>query len=445
MTAMYNILIVDDEPLICEGLTGLLSTSGIAINGLFNAHSGYEALDYLRMEDIDLLVTDIQMGSMSGIELMQQAKIIKPWVQVIIISAHETFQYAQLAIRFGAKDYLIKPLNSEQFLSSVRHVLLHMDKTARDSEQLLADLNESFHMREPLPVRMALIKRLLDPQAKDREGIIAELSKLHGIDLNGPYYATIKVKLDLESGGRSLSEKDRELLQYAALNIAGELLGKDWDYQSWYDADGTVCIVVQWSEAKYGDSSVDKVNQLEMIGRSLHFNIDKFLGLGSVVGISQILKGAGFISATNEQADKAMRWSRQFKDHYVFYYGDFKWGVYSEEEPTEDEIAAQNNLIVERSTKYIHQNYAQKGLTLNEVALKNHVSPNYLSYLFKKKTGYNLWEYVIKLRMEESKRLIQSTDLRRYEISELVGYESPEHFSKIFKKYFGMSPSEMKK
>jgi two-component system response regulator YesN len=47
--------------------------------------------------------------------------------------------------------------------------------------------------------------------------------------------------------------------------------------------------------------------------------------------------------------------------------------------------------------------------------------------------------------MEESKRLIQTTDLRRYEISELVGYESPEHFSKIFKKYFGVSPSEMKK
>lgn len=440
---MYNILIVDDEPLICEGLSQLLSTSGIAIRQLFNAHSGYEALDYLRMEDIDLLVTDIQMGSMSGIELMQQAKIIKPWVQVIIISAHETFQYAQLAIRFGAKDYLIKPLNSEQFLSSVRHVLLHMDKTARDSEQVLSELSESYRMREPLPSRTAL-KKLLEPHEGDRESIVGELRKAHGIDLSGPYYAVIKVRLQLESGGRSLTQKDGELLQYAVLNIAGELLGKDWDYQSLYESDGTVCIIVQWSETKYGDTSVDKVNQLEMIGRSLHFNVNKYLGFECIVGISQILKGASFLGVANGQANKAMLWSRQFKDHYVFYYGDFKWGVYSEEEPTEDEIAAQNNLIVERSTKYIHQNYAQKGLTLNEVALKNHVSPNYLSYLFKKKTGYNLWEYVIKLRMEESKRLIQTTDLRRYEISEQVGYESPEHFSKIFKKYFGMSPSEMK-
>ncbi|MGO4372472.1 response regulator, partial [Paenibacillus sp. MCAF20] len=108
---MYNILIVDDEPLICDGLSNLLSTSGISLANVYIAHSGYEALDYLRIEEIDLLVTDIQMGSMNGIELMHQAKLIKPWVQTIIISAYETFQYAQMAIRLGAKDYMIKPLN----------------------------------------------------------------------------------------------------------------------------------------------------------------------------------------------------------------------------------------------------------------------------------------------------------------------------------------------
>ena len=92
---MYNILVVDDEPLICKGLAGLLTSSGLAIDGIATAYSGQEALDYIRMGDIDLLVTDIQMGEMNGIELMQEAKIVKPWVQTIIISAHETFQYAR--------------------------------------------------------------------------------------------------------------------------------------------------------------------------------------------------------------------------------------------------------------------------------------------------------------------------------------------------------------
>lgn len=442
---MYNILIVDDEPLICEGLTGLLASSGINIGHIYNALSGYEALDYLRMENIDLLVTDIQMGSMSGIELMQQAKIIKPWVQVIVVSAHETFQYAQLAMRLGAKDYLIKPLNSEQFLSSVRHVLLHMDKSVRDQEELLSELREHFHMQEPLPGRTALLNQLLAADTDERDIIVSELSRLHETDMKGPYFAVIKIKLDIAPGGGGVSDRDGLLLQYAVLNIANELLDKQWNQQSFYSPDGAICIAIQWDEERYGDSSVDKVNGLEMIGRSLHFNVHKFLGIQSVVGISQILKGSEFLGEAHEQANKAMGWSREFKDHYVFYYGDFKWGVYSEEEPTEDDIAAQNNMIIERASKYIHQNYAQKGLTLNEIAQRNHVSPNYLSYLFKKITGFNLWEYVVKLRMEESKRLILHTDLRRYEISEQVGYESPEHFSKIFKKYYGISPSEMKK
>ncbi|MCR8659599.1 response regulator [Paenibacillus endoradicis] len=442
---MYNILIVDDEPLICEGLSGLLASTGISIKNIYIAHSGYEALDYLRTENIDLLVTDIQMGSMSGIELMQQARIIKPWVQVIVISAYETFQYAQLAIRLGAKDYLIKPLNNEQFLSSVRHVLLHIDKSVRDTEDMISELKEKFHMQEQLPGSTMLLNRLLLKDTEDRSKIISELSQLHAIELKGPYYAVIKIKLNLESGGRIISEKDGLLLKYAVLNIANELLDMEWDYQSFYSPEHEICIVMQWTEERYGDTSIDKVNQLEMIARSLHFNINKYLGFQCVIGISQILKGCDFLGEVHRQASKAIQWSREFKDHYVFYYGDFKWGIYTEEEPTNDEIAAQNNMIVERTSNYILQNYAQKGLTLNEVAQKNHVSPNYLSYLFKKKTGYNLWEYVIKLRMEESKRLILKTDLRRYEISEQVGYESPEHFSKIFKKYYGISPSEMKK
>ncbi len=225
---MYNILVVDDEPLICEGLTGLLASSGMDINHIFNAHSGYEALDYLRMESIDLLVTDIQMGSMSGIELMQQAKIIMPWVQVIVISAHETFQYAQLAIRLGAKDYLIKPLNSEQFLSSVRHVLLHTDKTARDQEELFSKLGEHFQMQEPLPERSIILNQLMAADIKEREMLLYELKQKHSIDLKGPYYAVIKLKLDLASSERSVPSKDGILLQYAVRPICG-CWGKEKD------------------------------------------------------------------------------------------------------------------------------------------------------------------------------------------------------------------------
>ena len=439
---MYNILIVDDEPLICKGLSSLLQSSGLAIGNLHTALSGHEALDYLRMEEIDLLITDIQMGAMSGIELMHQAKILKPWVQTIVISAHETFQYAQLAMRLGAKDYLIKPLRNEQFLDAVRSVLLQMEKPIPTDEELLSAQREHFQMQEPRQDRAELLNRMLaDPDA----GAGLTLQQAGAVGLAGPYYAVIRIQPDFASRQPGLAERDARLLQYAALNITGELLGRDWNHATFYSPGEAISVILHWDEASYGATSdAEKINQLDMIGRSLHHNIFKYLNLACVIGISQILKGTEFLHTLGEQARKAMLWHREHRDHHVFYYGDFKWSLFSGE-PTDAERIEQNNQIVEKAKSFIDEHYARKGLTLHEVAHENHVSPNYLSYLFKKYTGFNLWEYVIKLRMEESRKLLLSTDLRRYEIAEKVGYESPEHFSKIFKKYYGISPSEAKK
>ena len=431
---MYKILIADDEPLICEGLSALLASSGIAIASITTATSGYEALDYLRMQDFDLLVTDIQMGSMNGIELMHQAKLVKPWVQTIIISAHETFHYAQSAIRLGAKDYLIKPLNPEQFLDSVRNALLKMSKSNTEENEFLAGYEKQFHMDLPLPERDNLLQALLREDGEKGSELIHKLDKRYGLSMVGPYYAVLQIKLEFRQDERDKSQTDNELLHYSALNIANELLERDIRGTAFDSRDHTISILIQWTESQFQDESVLKLDQLEMLGRSLYHHIAKFLRLQAIIGISQILKGSSFVHLAAKQAQKAIKWNKQHPDHYVFYYGDVNWSSYEEAgEPTQDELFKQNNLIVEKSKIFVEEHYAQKGLTLHEVAQRNHVSPNYLSYLFKKETGHNLWEYVIRLRMEESKRLLTQTDLRRYEISERVGYESPEHFSKIFK------------
>jgi two-component system response regulator YesN len=442
---MYNILLVDDEPLICKGFSNLLFSSGLDIQTILIAHSGFEAMDYLRMEEVDLLITDIQIGDMNGIDLMHQAMMIKPWIQMIVVSAHENFQYAQLAMRLGAKDYLIKPTKNEQFLDSVRNVLLKMDKQMPTQDDFITRTHEYFRMEDPLPQRTALLNRVL-VNPEDHADSLAILTEQYGIELNGPYFSMITINLNLKSIGNDnpVQSKDAELLQYAALNIVNELLDKVWNHIAFYSNVQEISIVIQWDEKKYEELSINKINQLDMIGRSLQFNIHKYLKLSCIVGISQILKGVEFLGLLNEQSHNAISRNKAHPDHFVFYYGDFNMQVDSLE-PTDEELSSQNNIIVEKAKVYIDNNYAQKGLTLHDVAHKNHVSPNYLSYLFKKITGHNLWEYVIRLRMEESKKLILKTDLRRYEIAERVGYESPEHFSKIFKKYYGISPSEVKK
>ena len=433
---MYSVLIVDDEPLICKGLSSLLGSSGLDIEHVYIAYSAFEALDYIRIENIDLLITDIQMGGMNGIELMNQAKIIKPWIETIVISAHETFEYARMAIRLGAKDYMIKPLNNGQFLDSVRSVLLGLSRPHGSADELLSSMRDHFQLEAPAPEKSRTLSELLASAGRKS----ASRSVAPDIDLEGPYFAVFRVLLLQDDR----PDKDGELLRYAALNIASELLHQNWQHEAFYAGPAEIGIVLQWSEEQYADPSVNRVHQLEMIGRSLHHNILKFLRIPTAIGISQILKGAEFLPLLGSQSLKALKWKENHPDHYVFYYGDFKWNLH-DDDASEEELAAQNNLIVKKAKEYVDGHYMNKGITLNGVAHNCHVSPNYLSYLFKKWMGCNLWEYVVKLRMEESKRLILTTGMRSYEIADRVGYESSEHFSKTFKRYFGMNPTELKK
>ncbi|WP_326998690.1 helix-turn-helix transcriptional regulator [Cohnella kolymensis] len=334
----------------------------------------------------------------------------------------------------------MKPLKSEQFLDSVRSVLLHLNKRQTTEADWASGFHEHFRMDEPRQEQTELLNRLFGEPFTEEIGRAAAAADA---PLPGPYYAVIRIQL-LDNVDGKRAAKDTHLLQYGALNIVSEVLEGQWNSVNFYTGGTEISAILQWREEQYADDAVNKIDQLDMLGRSLHHNIRKYLSTSCVVGISQILKGPQFINLLNQQACRAIGWHGEHRDHYVFYYGDFKWN-FSQEEPTPDEVSAQHNLIVDKAKEYILGNYARKGLTLHVVAQNNHVSPNYLSYLFKKNMGINLWEYVIKLRMEESKRLLQQTDMRRYEVAERVGYESPEHFSKIFKKYYGISPSELKK
>jgi two-component system response regulator YesN len=100
--------------------------------------------------------------------------------------------------------------------------------------------------------------------------------------------------------------------------------------------------------------------------------------------------------------------------------------------------------IVQQSIEYIRLNFRNKGLKIQDIADHVHLSPNYLSYLFKQIVGETVWEFVTRLRLEEARYLLVNTQKKRYEIADEVGYESPEHFSRVFKRYYGESPNSVR-
>ncbi|WP_256761091.1 response regulator [Cohnella sp. WQ 127256] len=441
---MYQVLVVDDEQMICMGVATVLMNANIGITEIFIANNGFEALDYIRLEKIDLIITDIQMDLMSGIELIETIFTENPMVPIIVLSAHGEFEYAQKALRFGVKEYIVKPVIPAELIRAVQSFL-----TERDTQQRsLTDttFNQKFVFEEMASKRNHILSELVSEGIADDE--VDEIFTYLGRRFDGPYYCMLVIELNFLNAGLFESEirsfRDRSLLRYAALNVVEETLNR-WDSLIFYSGSHSISVVLQFTQEEM--DSPTRLNEQTMIAQLLHNNLSKFIRLRSIVGISHIQEGIPSWVALFKEANEAIRWSGVHIDHNVFYIGDFgkheklpsAGGI-----PFSKQIIDDNNSFILSAIQYIDDNYRQKGLKLQEIAGSICLSPNYLSYLFKKIVGMNLWDYVTKLRMEEAKRLLLTTDMRRYEISDEIGYESPEHFSKIFKKHFGVNPSEIK-
>lgn len=124
---MYNILIVDDEKIERSGIRMLLKRMGIEL-GVFEACNGKQALEYLTsdkntgMGHIDILLTDVKMPFMDGIELIKNVMHNDISLKTIIFSGYNEFEYAKLAVKLGVKDYILKPVDPSELEQACHHI-----------------------------------------------------------------------------------------------------------------------------------------------------------------------------------------------------------------------------------------------------------------------------------------------------------------------------------
>lgn len=128
---MYRLLIVDDEHIIRQGLSMLpWKENDIEVVGVMK--NGIEALEWIDSNELDILMTDIRMPGMTGIELAKAAMSNYPNLKVILLSGYGEFEYAQEAVKFGAFDYILKPSSTAEILGVVKRAC---EKCSEDQEQ----------------------------------------------------------------------------------------------------------------------------------------------------------------------------------------------------------------------------------------------------------------------------------------------------------------------
>jgi len=207
---MLKVIIADDEKLICRLVQTLADWQSLGMEVAGTAENGLEALDLIETLKPDILITDIRMPGCNGLELIEQAKKLRPELEVVIISGYAHFEYAQTAIRCGVGNYLLKPIKQAELMDTLKSIREKIEKTAGLLE------TEQNGRQAVTTLRNSLIRDLLSPHF---EGVSEEtLKNTYYIDQNAGVLQMLLIKIDSsepkmsDSAVEMLQEKVRELL-----------------------------------------------------------------------------------------------------------------------------------------------------------------------------------------------------------------------------------------
>ena len=125
---MYQAVIVDDEPYIVEHLTHAIDWNGFQLEIGYAATSSVKALEYVLANPVSIVITDIAMPDIDGLSLIQRIKEAKPYIYVIVLSAYNNFEYARTALKYGAENYLLKPIDSDELSDTISQIAGHIQE-----------------------------------------------------------------------------------------------------------------------------------------------------------------------------------------------------------------------------------------------------------------------------------------------------------------------------
>ena len=205
---MYSVFLVDDEPIVLEGIRTKIDWENSGFSFAGEATDGEIALSMIHEIKPDILITDIKMPFMDGLQLASAVKKIQPWIKIIILSGHDEFDYAKKAISIGIEDYLLKPFTSEEVIESLKKTAAQID---RERTQL-SDINK---MKDELKSQEKLLQKEflinLVHGSVDSTNILQKCQEL-GIDLFSRFYKILISRIESASNNSKNQQEACSLL-----------------------------------------------------------------------------------------------------------------------------------------------------------------------------------------------------------------------------------------
>lgn len=217
---MYRLLIVDNEPLIVESIVDLFERTSVSELEVHCAYSSVEALKCLEKLKFDIVLSDIRMPGMSGIELHHEIIKYWPWCKVIFLTGYNDFEYIHMAIRNGSVDYLLKTEGSDAIVEAVRKAMSSLSD-ALAVEQFISKSKQQMQMVTPF-LQKELLWELLQGDAHAYRSMQRSFEEVY-MELR-PSEPVVAMIGRVDNWNESVSSFDKSLYLFAIQNIAKEYL-----------------------------------------------------------------------------------------------------------------------------------------------------------------------------------------------------------------------------
>lgn len=297
---MYRILFVDDEALIREGVGENVPWEELGYELACSCENGRQAWDYICSRPVDVVMTDICMPFMDGMELSALIRRDYPHIKVLILSGYDDFEYAKSAIKYGVEEYILKPVTSYELGGILTDLKKKLDRE-REEERKKEEVYAAYRRGKQLLCTDALNNVITGRKAE--EECIKELGEA-GIELKGPHYLVGVACLSLYIGDYELNEKRKKesaLMSFIVYNLAQELVGRYQGGEVCQGRENRVFILFQSDRTEAFHETICIICQ-EIIDK-----VQETMNMGLNIGLGDSQWGISNIYRSYEKAEKALR------------------------------------------------------------------------------------------------------------------------------------------
>ncbi|MBE1442520.1 response regulator [Paenibacillus sp. OAS669] len=496
-----NIFVVEDERWALAELEQMMLAKYGTRHRIHAFDNGDDALTAAGRQRPSLVLTDINMPGIDGLELIEELAKLDSSIKCIILSVHDEFEYARQSMRFGVGEYLLKPVKKEALFQAIDHALVHIEEERRRRSEWFAGSLAQMLLSEEVRLERAEIERevnrsvygmvLLSIGSKDTPPIWRQVDQeIHSLEQQLQYVGDPErtvVSVDLDARHRLLLlpmlPAEESLLRSALSHLFDRLKRLPAHLQMAFavkkEKEPVRSLFLQMKQcieeqAVFGMSAY-LIPGMKRQEADLLKVWDKVRAMDVHYRKGDLLKGHQVLDCIIEELTQKRVTRHQlklfvqdmlFSLHYRLAAssgGLVSWTDWQEDLRSLNGCSSYAELtqwlqeklvdlycghesqdenpkgLVPMLLQHIHQHY-QNNISLQQFACDHHISLGYLSRMFKSQTGTTFSEYITGYRIRKAKELLSGGVDRLQEVSQLVGYEDTKHFSALFKKYVGQTP-----